>query len=137
MIPTTYSLGKALKEARERCGLSVIQVGKALCRSRAVIYRWEGDVTVPDALEVYELAQLYGLTVDNLMNVHGNLIPEGAQSISEWARTLGMSRQRLSYQYRVGHLKGIPVDKVVYIPRDEMMKYLSSKKIQTLTDSEE
>ena len=55
------------REARVRAGLSVAQVTKALNVSDAAVYQWETKETFPSAKRLAAIAQLYGVTVDELL----------------------------------------------------------------------
>ena len=59
------------REARVKAGLSVAQVTKALNVSDAAVYQWETEETCPNVKRLSAIAQLYGVTVDDLLNGSG------------------------------------------------------------------
>lgn len=56
------------REARLNAGLSVAQVTKALNVSDAAVYQWETEETFPSIKRLSAIAQLYGVTVDDLLS---------------------------------------------------------------------
>jgi len=63
------SLGSNLYDARKRCGLSQADVAEKLGVSRQTISKWETDETIPDIFQSKRLANLYQLTLDELVNL--------------------------------------------------------------------
>ena len=55
------------REARLKAGLSVAQVMDALNVSDAAVYQWETGATNPNTKRLFEIAKLYGCTVDELL----------------------------------------------------------------------
>ena len=55
------------RAAREKSGLSVAEVSKALNVSDAAIYSWETNAYLPKTEKLPEIAKLYGCTVDELL----------------------------------------------------------------------
>lgn len=52
---------------RQKAGLSVAQVAKALKVSDAAVYMWETGETTPNGKRLLEIAKLYSCTVDELL----------------------------------------------------------------------
>lgn len=61
------SLGNNLFNARKKCGLSQEEVAERLGVSRQTISKWELDETLPDICQSKRLANLYGLSLDELI----------------------------------------------------------------------
>lgn len=61
------SLGKNLFNARKKRGLSQEEVAQRLGVSRQTISKWELDETLPDICQSKKLANLYGLSLDELI----------------------------------------------------------------------
>lgn len=61
------SLGNNLFDARKKCGLSQEEVAERLGVSRQTISKWELDETLPDICQSKKLANLYGLSLDELI----------------------------------------------------------------------
>lgn len=55
------------RKARISAGLTVAQVMEALKVSDAAVYQWETGVTHPSTKRLFEIAKLYGCTVDELL----------------------------------------------------------------------
>ena len=60
-------LGSNLSDARKKSGLSQEGVAEKLGVSRQTISKWETDETLPDIRQSKQLAVLYGLTLDELI----------------------------------------------------------------------
>ena len=61
------SLGNNLFNARKKSGLSQEEVAAKLGISRQTISKWELDETLPDIFQSKKLANLYGLSLDELI----------------------------------------------------------------------
>lgn len=57
-----------LTEARRQSGLSQQEVAEALDVSRQAVSRWETGAVAPSTENLVELARLYGVTLDALVN---------------------------------------------------------------------
>lgn len=56
-----------IKEARTQAGLTVIEVAKAMNVSEVCVYQWEAGDTKPRTDKLVKLAELFGVTVDELL----------------------------------------------------------------------
>ncbi len=63
----SMSLGNNLFSARKKSGLSQEEVAGRLGVSRQTISKWELDETLPDICQSKRLANLYGLSLDELI----------------------------------------------------------------------
>lgn len=61
------SLGSSLSNARKKRGLTQEEVAEHLGVSRQTISKWEVDETLPDICQFKHLAQLYRVTLDELL----------------------------------------------------------------------
>ena len=61
------SLGNNLYKARRKKGLSQETVANALGISRQTVSKWETDETLPNVFQAKEMARLYELSLDDLM----------------------------------------------------------------------
>ncbi len=64
----TKDLDIRLKNARVKKGLSQIDVANELNISRQAVSRWENGKSIPDADNLVLLSQLYGVSLDELLN---------------------------------------------------------------------
>lgn len=62
------SLGNSLFNARKKSGLSQEEVSQKLGVSRQTISKWELDETLPDIYQSKKLANLYNLSLDELID---------------------------------------------------------------------
>jgi len=60
------------RDARIKAGLSVAQVMEAMQVSDAAVYQWETGVNLPKGTRLPKLADLYGVTVDELLREKEN-----------------------------------------------------------------
>ena len=67
------TLGQKLKEMRTRLGLSQEQFAKTINVSRQAITKWESDKGIPDISNLQELSEIFGVTIDYLLNDEKNL----------------------------------------------------------------
>lgn len=63
------SLENSLFDARKKKGLSQEEVAEKLGVSRQTISKWETEETVPDIYQAKKLAKIYGLSLDELIDV--------------------------------------------------------------------
>ncbi|WP_239462897.1 helix-turn-helix transcriptional regulator [Faecalicoccus pleomorphus] len=61
------SLGNNLYNARRKKGLSQETVAEILGISRQTVSKWETDETLPNVFQAKEMARLYELSLDDLM----------------------------------------------------------------------
>ena len=62
------TLGNSLYKARKRTGLSQEEVAEKLGVSRQTISKWETNETLPDIRQSKQMAQLYHLSLDELID---------------------------------------------------------------------
>lgn len=63
------TLGQQIQEHRLRLGLSQAGLGEKLGVSRQAVSRWEADGAVPDTDKLIALSKLFGLTLNELLQV--------------------------------------------------------------------
>lgn len=63
------SLENSLYKSRKKKGLSQEEVAEKLGVSRQTISKWETEETVPDIYQAKKLAKIYGLSLDELIDV--------------------------------------------------------------------
>ena len=61
-------IGMNLKYFRKREGLSQEELAEKIEVSRQSVAKWESGETLPDIVKCRELANLFGTTIDNLIN---------------------------------------------------------------------
>ena len=64
-------IGKKLKAARSRAGLTQEQVAEHLFVSRQTISNWENEKSYPDIVSVVRLSDLYSISLDELLKEAG------------------------------------------------------------------
>lgn len=62
------NFGRNIAEMRKKNGMSQENVAEKLGVSRQTISKWEMNETLPDICQSMELAKLYGVTVDELLD---------------------------------------------------------------------
>lgn len=61
------NLGNSLFHARKKCGLSQESVAEKLGVSRQTISKWESNETVPDIYQSKKMANMYHISLDELI----------------------------------------------------------------------
>ena len=64
------TFGEKLKELRKSFGLSQEQLADMMNVSRQAITKWETDRGLPDVTNLQEISQLFGISIDDLLNHH-------------------------------------------------------------------
>ena len=65
--------GERLREAREKAGMTMVQVRDNVYVSQGVISRYENGLVYPTIERVYELAKLYGCSMDWLCGLEDDI----------------------------------------------------------------
>ena len=65
------NLERNLMELRKRSGLSQEKAAEAVGVTRQAIAKWEAGETTPDVLHCDKLAELYGVSLDDLLHFEG------------------------------------------------------------------
>ena len=77
------TLGQRIQEHRLRLGLSQEALGEKLGVSRQAVSKWEGDAAVPDTDKLIALSKLFGLTLNELLQVEGPEAGQAAENAEE------------------------------------------------------
>lgn len=64
------TLGQRIQEHRARLGLSQEGLGERLGVSRQAVSKWEADASLPDTDKLIALSKLFGLTLDELLQLN-------------------------------------------------------------------
>lgn len=67
------TLGQKLRKIRSKFGLSQEQLAEVIKVSRQAITKWENDGGLPDVSNLQEISEVFGVTVDYLLNDDSNL----------------------------------------------------------------
>lgn len=62
------TLGQKLRKIRSKFGLSQEQLAEVINVSRQAITKWENDGGLPDVSNLQEISEVFGVTVDYLLN---------------------------------------------------------------------
>lgn len=62
------TLGEALKEHRTNCKMTQEFVAESLGVSRQAVSKWESGISDPSTSNLFALAKLFGLSVEELLN---------------------------------------------------------------------
>lgn len=75
------TLGQRIQDHRTRLGLSQEGLGDKLGVSRQAVSKWEADGAVPDTDKLIALSKLFGLTLNELLQVEEPVQPERPVSV--------------------------------------------------------
>ena len=75
------SIGTRIAEARKRKGLTQDQLAEAMGVSPQAVSKWENDISCPDITLLPQLADYFGISVDDLLRgasaPEAQIVPEG------------------------------------------------------------
>ena len=71
-----YDFGNFLRELRMRRGLSQFQLGSLVGVTEKAVSKWERDLSCPDVDSLPRLAEIFGITVDEMLNARENPAPQ-------------------------------------------------------------
>lgn len=60
-------IGKKLKAARAKCGLTQEQAADKLYVTRQTVSNWETEKSYPDIVSIVRISELYGVSLDELL----------------------------------------------------------------------
>ena len=81
-----YRIGSNIAAYRKRDGLTQVSLAEKLNYSDKAISKWERGESIPDVLTLMQLAELFGVTVNDLI-CDPNALPENSDSKLEKAMT--------------------------------------------------
>ncbi len=81
------TLGQRIQEYRLRLELSQEALGERLGVSRQAVSKWEADAAVPDTDKLIALSKLFGLTLNELLQVEGPEAGQVAENAEETPRS--------------------------------------------------
>ena len=81
------TLGQRIQEHRLRLELSQEALGERLGVSRQAVSKWEADAAVPDTDKLIALSKLFGLTLNDLLQVEGPEAGQAAENAEETPRS--------------------------------------------------
>ena len=81
------TLGQRIQEHRLRLELSQEALGERLGVSRQAVSKWEADAAVPDTDKLIALSKLFGLTLNELLQVEGPEAGQEAENAEETPRS--------------------------------------------------
>lgn len=64
--PSVIRIGQAVREYRQKNGISLKQMGELLTISPQAIHKWEQNITYPDITMIPKIASLLGVSVSYL-----------------------------------------------------------------------
>ena len=80
------TIGKKLYELRKQSGFTQDYVAEKLGVSAQAVSKWENDIACPDIMTLPSIAQLFGITIDELFNnddIQSNVKYEKPEQINE------------------------------------------------------
>ncbi len=80
------TIGKKLHELRKQSGFTQDYVAEKLGVSAQAVSKWENDIACPDIMTLPNIAELYGITIDELFkndDVQSNVMFEKKEKIDE------------------------------------------------------
>ena len=81
-----FRIGSNIAAYRKRDGLTQVSLAEKLNYSDKAVSKWERGESIPDVLTLMQLAELFGITVNDLI-CDPNALPENSDSMLEKAMT--------------------------------------------------
>lgn len=75
------ALGERIKECRQSCGMSQEKVAEFLGVSRQAVTKWEANQSAPNTENLFKLAEIFGTTVDMLLDSNDSNKKSSAEQI--------------------------------------------------------
>ena len=82
MIHNSQPLNERIRELRKKAGYSQQQIARKLHLTQGAISQWENGITVPAADQLSALADVFEITVDELL---GRAVEQPADQDEAWA----------------------------------------------------
>lgn len=93
-----HTLGIVISERRRLQGITQQELAKELGVTAAAVSKWERDQSLPDVYTLAKLADLFGVTLDELMGRNNGLLMVEPPASKPWVSNLiffcGRSRGR-------------------------------------------
>jgi len=77
------TVGERIKACRLQAGLSQEKVAEAVGVSRQAVSKWEADLSAPGTDNLFQLAELFGTTVDLLLAAEEKKAPSAVEQVYE------------------------------------------------------
>ena len=61
-------VGQRIKQVRKKCGLTMIEFGKALNVTNVTVCRWENGQRMPNVFKILEIAKMGNMTVEEFLS---------------------------------------------------------------------
>ncbi len=89
------TIGKKLYELRKQAGFTQDYIAEKLGVSAQAVSKWENDIACPDIMTLPHIAELYGITLDELFN------NEDVQSTVKYEKTEQINETELLFRVYV------------------------------------
>ena len=75
------TLGERIKTCRQKAGMSQEKVAEFVGVSRQAVTKWESNQSAPNTENLFKLAEIFGTTVDVLLEAEQETKPSSAEQI--------------------------------------------------------
>ena len=111
------TIGKKLHELRKQSGFTQDYVAEKLGVSAQAVSKWENDIACPDIMTLPNIAELYGITIDELFK------NEEVQSNVKYEKTEKVNENELVFRVYVDTVNGDTVKvNLPYVLVKELIK---------------
>ena len=83
-----HTLGIVISECRRRHGITQQELAKELSVTAAAVSKWERDQSLPDVYTLAKLADLFGMTLDELMGKNSGQFMVSPPARKHWVSNL-------------------------------------------------
>lgn len=118
------ALGERIKECRQSSGMSQEKVAELLGVSRQAVTKWEANQSAPNTENLFKLAEIFGTTVDMLLDSNDNSKQSSAEQIyylykmeeeKKAANKRRKAKKYISLVLLVTLIFGIVISSIIYI----------------------
>lgn len=102
---TKQEIGEVLKGARLAAGFTQAQVATLLNRKPQVVGHWETGYAQPDANTLFELCDIYGISIDEAFGKKGNQEALSPEALEFARRFYGLDRHAQDVILAVMHVE--------------------------------
>ena len=95
-LKIAQAIGKALALYRKKTGLTQDQVAEKLDVERETVSRFERGAVIPPIPRLYELADIYGCAVDDLLALSSSRTPDQIKDIAKLLDGMDENHRKLA-----------------------------------------
>lgn len=113
-----FELGTKIRELRRKCGYTQEKTAEMLGVTPQAVSRWESGQSCPDVMMIPSIANLFGVTIDELFGY-----------MNERPRRIDGLAERLDAMLEMNNGRDVNIDECIMLAREAVMEYPGSGRI--------